>query len=102
MVHLTAKAVSCMISSQHEIWAVHVKCIPEFTVANEELLGAARSALTAIDPNYYGTVMVVAAGNTSSVEKTKMLDNKVPLSYSFEVKGIPTAEPDGSTWPRGA
>ena len=81
MAYLTAKAVSCMTSSQHEIWAVHVKCIPVFTVAKEELLGAARSALTAIDLNYYGTVMVVAAGNTSSVEKTKMLDNKVPLSF---------------------
>ena len=63
---------------------------------------AARSSLTAIGLNYYGTMMVVAAGNASSAEKTKMLDNKVPLSYSFEAKGTPTAEPDGSAWPRGA
>merc|ERR1712088_1158005 len=39
-----------------------------------------------------GTNLVDAAGNTSNAGKTRMFDNKIPLSYSFENKGIPTAE----------
>jgi beta-glucosidase len=68
------------------------KYIPAFTKSEKELLGTARGALTGIGLNHYGTNMVDATGDTSSVGKTRMFDNKIPLSYSFEVKGIPTAE----------
>ena len=63
-----------------------LKYIPEFTAAEKELLGTARSALTAIGLNHYGTFMVDAVGNISSVGKTKMFDSKVPLSYSFQAR----------------
>merc|ERR1740121_3592696 len=74
------------------VGAYKLKYLPQFTAAEKELLSTARSALKAIGLNHYGTNMVDAEGNTSKVGKTKMFDNKIPLSYSFEVKGIPTAE----------
>lgn len=66
--------------------------LPKFTAAEKELLRTGRAAHTAIGLNHYGTVMVDAEGNTSASGKTKMFENKIPISYSFQVKGIPTAE----------
>merc|ERR1719203_583840 len=66
--------------------------LPVFTESEKSLLKTSRAALTAIGLNHYGTNLVDAAGNTSNAGKTKMFDNKIPLSYSFENKGIPTAE----------
>jgi len=66
--------------------------LPAFTESEKALLKTSRAALTAIGLNHYGTNLVDAEGNTSNAGKTKMFDNKIPLSYSFENKGIPTAE----------
>merc|ERR1711920_1024945 len=66
--------------------------LPSFTDSEKALLKTSRTALTAIGLNHYGTNLVDAEGNTSNAGKTKMFDNKIPLSYSFENRGIPTAE----------
>mmetsp|Transcript_93577 Transcript_93577/g.274062 ORF Transcript_93577/g.274062 Transcript_93577/m.274062 type:complete len:626 (+) Transcript_93577:51-1928(+) len=68
------------------------KYFPEFTAAEKTVLKTGRAALTAIGLNHYGTVMVDADGKTSGEGTSKMFDNKIPLSYSFQVAGIPTAE----------
>merc|ERR1719282_446330 len=65
---------------------------PEFTVAEKDLLQKGRAALKAIGLNHYGTILVDANGNTSDGTASKMFDNKVPISFSFKNKGIPTAE----------
>merc|ERR1712217_821360 len=68
-----------------------MKYLPVFTENEKTLLKTSRAALTAIGLNHYGTNLVDAAGNTSNAGKTKMFDNKIPLSYSFESKGIAEA-----------
>eukprot|EP00931_Biecheleriopsis_adriatica_P100798 TRINITY_DN76040_c0_g1_i1.p1 TRINITY_DN76040_c0_g1~~TRINITY_DN76040_c0_g1_i1.p1 ORF type:complete len:650 (-),score=123.64 TRINITY_DN76040_c0_g1_i1:72-1961(-) len=66
--------------------------LPEFSDAEKTLLQRGRAALTAIGLNHYGTNVVDADGKTAQSVTTKMFDNKIPISYSFAKKGIPTAE----------
>merc|ERR1711920_348733 len=64
----------------------------EFTASEKALLKSSRKGLTCIGLNHYGTHLVDVDGLNAPGQNAKMFDNKVPLSYAFQKKGIPTSE----------